>query len=41
VFAEGDSIARGALLPDGSVAQDSLAPTLQELPEPSEGTRHP
>ena len=36
VFAEGDSIARGALLPDGSIAQDSLAPTLQELPNPSE-----
>jgi NADH-quinone oxidoreductase subunit J len=41
VFAEGDSIARGALLPDGSVAQDSLAPTLQELPEASEGSRQP
>jgi NADH-quinone oxidoreductase subunit J len=43
VFAEGDSIARGALLPDGSIAQDSLAPTLQELPSTStdqnEGTR--
>jgi NADH-quinone oxidoreductase subunit J len=43
VFAEGDSIARGALLPDGSVAQDSLAPTLQELPMTSsdqvEGSR--
>jgi NADH-quinone oxidoreductase subunit J len=35
VFAEGDSIARGALLPDGSIAQDSLAPTLQELPSTS------
>jgi NADH-quinone oxidoreductase subunit J len=33
VFAEGDSIARGALLPDGTVAPGSLAPTLQELPE--------
>jgi NADH-quinone oxidoreductase subunit J len=45
VFAHGDSIARGALLPDGTVAQDSLAPTLQELPETAddqtEGTRHP
>jgi NADH-quinone oxidoreductase subunit J len=30
VFAEGDSIARGALLPDGSVAPGRLAPTLQE-----------
>ena len=44
VFAEGDSIARGALLPDGSVAPDSLAPTLQELPlgspDQNEGTRH-
>ena len=28
VFAAGDSIARGALLPDGSVAPGSLAPTL-------------
>jgi len=28
VFAAGDSIARGALLPDGSVSQESLAPTL-------------
>ena len=33
VFSSGDSIARGALLPDGSVAQESLAPTLQALPE--------
>jgi NADH-quinone oxidoreductase subunit J len=32
VFAEGDSIARGALLPDGSIAPGSLAPTLQALP---------
>ncbi|MCW2543650.1 MAG: NADH-ubiquinone/plastoquinone oxidoreductase chain 6 [Frankiales bacterium] len=43
VFAEGDSIARGALLPDGSIAPDSLAPTLQELPATStdqnEGSR--
>ena len=31
VFAAGDSIARGALLPDGSVAESSLAPTLVEL----------
>jgi NADH-quinone oxidoreductase subunit J len=31
VFAAGDSIARGALLPDGSVAESSLAPTLLEL----------
>ena len=31
VFAAGSSIARGALLPDGSVAQDSLAPTLEAL----------
>jgi NADH-quinone oxidoreductase subunit J len=30
VFAAGDSIARGALLPDGTVSEDSLAPTLQE-----------
>jgi NADH-quinone oxidoreductase subunit J len=30
VFAAGDSIARGALLPDGSVSEDSLAPTLVE-----------
>jgi NADH-quinone oxidoreductase subunit J len=30
VFAAGDSIARGALLPDGSVAEGSLAPTLVE-----------
>jgi NADH-quinone oxidoreductase subunit J len=39
VFAEGDSIARGALLPDGTVAPDSLAPTLQALPgeEPETG----
>ncbi len=28
VFAAGDSIARGALLPDGTVAPSSLAPTL-------------
>jgi NADH-quinone oxidoreductase subunit J len=28
VFAAGDSIARGALLPDGSVSEGSLAPTL-------------
>lgn len=33
VFAAGDSIARGALLPDGSVAESSLAPTLTALPE--------
>jgi NADH-quinone oxidoreductase subunit J len=32
VFADGDSIARGALLPDGSIAPGSLAPTLQALP---------
>ena len=32
VFAEGDSIARGALLPDGTIAPGSLAPTLQALP---------
>ena len=31
VFAAGDSIARGALLPDGSVSEGSLAPTLLEL----------
>jgi len=30
VFAAGDSIARGALLPDGSVSEGSLAPTLLE-----------
>ena len=29
VFAAGDSIARGALLPDGSISKESLAPTLQ------------
>ncbi|MGB8650270.1 MAG: NADH-quinone oxidoreductase subunit J [Mycobacteriales bacterium] len=43
VFAAGDSIARGALLPDGSVSRESLAPTLQELSEPArddEGTLH-
>ena len=33
VFAAGDSIARGALLPDGSVAESSLAPTLTALEE--------
>ena len=33
VFAAGDSIARGALLPDGSVAEGSLAPTLTALEE--------
>ena len=38
VFAEGDSIARGALLPDGTIAPGSLAPTLQALPESPEGT---
>ena len=32
VFAAGDSIARGALLPDGTVAPSSLAPTLVEHP---------
>ncbi len=32
VFAAGDSIARGALLPDGTIAPSSLAPTLQALP---------
>ena len=36
VFAAGDSIARGALLPDGSIAQSSLAPTLTALPEDDE-----
>jgi NADH-quinone oxidoreductase subunit J len=36
VFAAGDSIARGALLPDGSVSQESLAPTLTALEEESE-----
>jgi NADH-quinone oxidoreductase subunit J len=45
VFADSNSIARGALLPDGAVAPDSLAPTLQELPDASddqtEGSRHP
>jgi NADH-quinone oxidoreductase subunit J len=40
VFAEGDSIARGALLPDGTVAPDSLAPTLQEIAPAQEGTGH-
>ena len=40
IFAEGDSIARGALLPDGTVAPGSLAPTLQSLPaaDIAEGT---
>jgi NADH-quinone oxidoreductase subunit J len=40
VFAAGDSIARGALLPDGTVSPESLAPTLQALPseDPAEGT---
>jgi NADH-quinone oxidoreductase subunit J len=33
VFAAGDSIARGALLPDGSVSPESLAPTLTALEE--------
>ncbi len=39
VFAAGDSIARGALLPDGSVAPGSLAPTLQGNPadDPAKG----
>jgi len=36
VFAAGDSIARGALLPDGTVAEDSLAPTLQDEEAPRE-----
>jgi len=36
VFAAGDSIARGALLPDGTVSEDSLAPTLQEEEAPGE-----
>jgi NADH-quinone oxidoreductase subunit J len=31
VFAAGDSIARGALLPDGTVAPGSLAPTLTPI----------
>ncbi len=35
IFAEGNSIARGALLPDGTVAPSSLAPTLQELTDES------
>jgi NADH-quinone oxidoreductase subunit J len=38
VYAEGDSIARGALLPDGSVAEESLAPTLTALEEDEEVT---
>lgn len=33
VFAAGDSIARGALLPDGTVAEGSLAPTLIGTPD--------
>jgi NADH-quinone oxidoreductase subunit J len=33
VFAAGDSIARGALLPNGSVSPESLAPTLTALEE--------
>jgi NADH-quinone oxidoreductase subunit J len=36
VFAAGDSIARGALLPDGTVSPESLAPTLTALEEESE-----
>ncbi len=40
VFADGSSVARGALLPDGTIAPDSLAPTLQELPSADEGSRH-
>ena len=36
VFAEGNSIARGALLPDGTIAAGSLAPTLQALPTSDE-----
>ena len=40
VFAAGDSIARGALLPDGTVAPGSLAPTLQDS-SPSDSTRGP
>jgi len=40
VFADGDSVARGALLPDGTVAPDSLAPTLQEIAPTDEGTGH-
>jgi NADH-quinone oxidoreductase subunit J len=40
VFAAGDSIARGALLPDGSIAQDSLAPTLEALSPAAERTTH-
>jgi len=41
VFAAGDSIARGALLPDGTVAPGSLAPTLQALPDAEEGGVRP
>jgi NADH-quinone oxidoreductase subunit J len=37
VFAAGDSIARGALLPDGTVAPGSLAPTLTEHPAEANG----
>ena len=37
VFATHDSIASGALLPDGTVAPDSLAPTLREQ-DPADGT---
>ena len=37
VFATHDSIASGALLPDGTVAPDSLAPTLREQDE-AQGT---
>lgn len=39
VFAAGDSIARGALLPDGTVSPESLAPTLAELTEEEDQPR--
>ena len=38
VFAAGNSIARGALLPDGTIAPGSLAPTLERLPDDQEVT---
>ncbi|HUR13905.1 MAG TPA: NADH-quinone oxidoreductase subunit J [Mycobacteriales bacterium] len=39
VFAAGDSIARGALLPDGTVSKESLAPTLTAHEDEDEDER--